>query len=190
MDDTSDTLRRTRARRRLLAGAPVLLTLAAQPVLGAQCISPSQTLSGALSHAAQKVGNCAGRPASFYLDNPLSWGIAYPEPSTPFYDVFYRPAGVTLFVHSGGTSFTFLEVLAAHTGSAPDPGQIGFHIAAAYLNIAAGLIDATALDAPDLLQIWTQYITNGYYQPFSWNPTVQWYETEIVAYLVNNSIAP
>lgn len=178
------------ARRRLLQAAPWVLTLAAKPVLGAQCIAPSQTLSGALSQAAQKVGDCNGQSASYYLNNPTSWGIAYPEPSTEFYSVFYRPAGATLFVHSGGTSFTFLEVLQAHTNGGTDPGEIGFHIAAAYLNIVAGLIDPIALDATALLDIWSQYITQGYYLPFSWNASVQWFETEIVAYLVNNSIAP
>lgn len=178
-------------RRRLLGvAAPLVLTLAARPVLGVQCISPSQTLSGALSHRDQKVGNCAGRPSSFYLDNPGSWGLAYPLPSTPFYDVFFRAAGTSLFVHNGGTSFTFLEVLAAHTGTAPDPGQIGFHMVAAYLNILSGLIDPIALDAATLLQMWAQYAANGFYRPFSWNPAVQWFETEIVTYLTNNGIAP
>ena len=181
-------------RRRLiaagLAGAPWALTLAARPVLGAQCISPSQTLSGALSHQAAKVGNCAGRPAQFYLDNPDSWGLAFPTPATLFYNVFPRPPGVTLFLHPDSSSFTFLEVLAAHTGSAPDPGTIGFHMAGAYLNIAAGLIDPIALDAAQLLQIWSQYATFGFYRPFSWNPAVQWFESDIVAYLVNNAIAP
>jgi hypothetical protein len=176
-------------RRRLLRSAPWVLTLAARPVLGTQCIAPSQTLSGALSHAAQKVGSCSGQPATFYLDNPGSWGLAYPEPSTEFYSVFYRPAGATLFVHGGGTSFTFLEVLSAHT-TGGDPGNIGLHIAAAWLNIAAGLIDPIALDAAELLLIWQEYITQGFYRPFSWNPTVQWFETDIVAYLVNNAIAP
>jgi hypothetical protein len=177
-------------RRRLLAGVPIVLTLAARPVLGAQCISPSQTLSGALSHPGAKVGDCNGRAASFYLLNPESWGLAFPLPTTLFYSVFYRPAGTTLFVHPGGTSFTFLEVLAAHTGPAPDPSEIGFHIVGAYLNIAAGLIDTLAIDTPQLLQIWTQYITQGFYLPFPWNPAIKWYETEIVAYLVNNAIAP
>ena len=194
-DDSSATPPRPNTgRRRLLqaglAGAPWVLTLAARPVLGAQCIAPSQTMSGALSHAVAKVGNCTGRSASFYLNNPGSWGLAYPEPSTLFYSVFFRPAGTTLFVHPGGTSFTFLEVLAAHTGSAPDPGQIGFHITAASLNIAAGLVDPIALDGAQLLDMWAQYATNGFYRPFSWNPAVQWFEADIVAYLVNNAIAP
>lgn len=187
------TPRQSTRRRLLHAGlvaAPWVLTLSARPVLGGQCIAPSQTLSGALSHRTQKVGDCNGRPAQFYLDNPASWGLAFPTPETEFYSVFHRPAGTALFVHPGGTSFTFLEVLAAHTGAAPDPGEIGFHIAAAYLNMAAGLVDLRALDATALLQIWHEYITQGFYRPFSWNPSVQWFETEIVAYLVNNQIAP
>ena len=176
-------------RRMLQMGltlAPWALTLSARPVLGAQCIAPSQTLSGALSHAAQKVGECNGRAVHFYRDNPGSWGLAFPEPTTLFYNIFFRPAGTTLYVKPDGTSFTLLEVLQAP----PGPGSIGYHIVGAYLNIAAGLVDPIALDITALLQIWTQYATNGYYLPFPWNPSVQWLEPDIVNYLVNNAIAP
>jgi hypothetical protein len=167
-----------------------VITLAARPALGTQCLSPSQTLSGALSHPAAKLGSCNGRAALDYLNDPNNWGISFPTPNTLFYNLFYRPLGATLFVHPNNRSFDLLEVLNAHTGTAPDPQNIGLHMVGAYLNIVTGRVDPIAMDLIGLTEIWRQYASQGFYRPFSWNPDVEWREAEIVAYLVNHGIAP
>jgi len=191
-------------RRALIKGAstvgPVILTLASRPVLaggggggGGQCIAPSQNLSGALSHAAQKVGTCNGRSPGYWKNGVSTNGNSpsWPIPATTQFHSLFTPgnrAG-TRFYTTNGVSLTLIDVLNL-TGSGPtgnfDLEKVAFHVIGAYLNILSGLVDARALDANKLQIIWREWALTGQYIPFA--GATPWKATEIKNYLLTNKI--
>lgn len=190
---------KTNDRRRFLGAgtvaAPFLMTMVSQPALGVQCFTPSRSLSKntSLSQTA-KNGNCTGAesPGNYAAQQTLGaasyhWPSAVP-PSTLMHPLFYQGGsqGVTCFtkkVNGSWVSQTLGEALLVNA-----PGQVHFHIIAAYLNKKGGnnaVIPDTAITEQGIKDIWKEYATKGYYQP---SATVKWYEAEIVNYLKNNGI--
>ncbi len=182
------------ARRRLLvrggmASGPIILTLTSRPVLGGlnpgECISPSQTLSGALSHRGTKVGTCSGRSPGYWKTCSASnWPI---QQSTPFHSIFVvgPTPGCSQF-NADGSMKTMLQVL--NLLGSEDPYKVAFHCIGAYLNILKGLIDPKALTAEGVVALWREWALNGKYVPYA--GATPWTGADIVSYLKNNYIAP
>lgn len=213
-----------RGRRRFLgagvSATPALLTLASQPALGVTCFTPSRSLSKNTSVSqAGKDGECNGRSPGNYRaqtqpGSPAYTWPAYPQPDTPFHDIFsgYR-FSITIIGGSGSTggkskkprasapstrSLTFLEVLTLNPTStfpdlAPgspipvDPANLGMHIAAAYLNCINGFIAPNVLTAEQVKEIWTDWDADEQYEVMA---GVYWDAAQLVDYLSSNGIAP
>ncbi len=189
-------------RRRLLRGglssAPLLVTLTSRPVLAQTCFSPSETLSGTLSHKADDLPVCNGRSPGMWktlgedTSNPrhadgtvAQWPI---PTSTAFHKVFPRGSYANFVtVRKNGTTkdLSMLEVM--QLSGAEDPAKIGFHFVGAYLNILVGLVDPRAMTAPRLVALWTEWVNKGYYTPYA--GATPWYAEDIVAYITQTGIA-
>lgn len=182
-----------RGRRRFLgasiAASTTITTIASQPALGTTCFTPSRSLSKNTSVSQDgKYGECYGVSPGNYktqtdATSPATRWPAYPQPTTPFHNVFTKgPYGS--FLKSDGTSKTMMDVLRLNgTG---DPNKVAFHIIGAYLNQLNGYLDKN-ITAQMILGIWSEYAQNGYYTPFA---GIQWNGSAIVTYLQNNNIAP
>jgi hypothetical protein len=196
-----------RGRRRFLgAGAtstPALILLASQPALGATCFTPSRSLSANTSVSQQgKYGVCTGISPGNYKTQTSPTSPAYnwpsaPVPSTEFHALFSKGSGAGLFtvgLKKGGTrSLTLLEVLALPnvpkdvSGVPADPSKLAFHLIGAYLNIQNRFVPSVVLTSSQVLTIWGEYASKGYFEPTA---GIKWYPADIVAYLKNGGIAP
>lgn len=187
-------------RRRLIgagaSAAPFLLTLISQPALGVTCFTPSRSLSKNTSLSqAGKDGECTGAesPGNYKAQQDPSkgayrWPASVP-PTTPMHPLFAEgnSDGVTRFkkLNSNNVlvSMTLGEALNVNA-----PGQVHFHLIGAYLNKLGGngaVIPDNVLTASDILGMWREYALKGYYRPFA---GTQWYEADIVGYLISNGI--
>jgi hypothetical protein len=166
-------------RRRLLRGGlaagPVLMTLVSRPVLGdgrvgfGQCTTPSGFVSANASTAGRGV-TCLGRSQGYWKNVSASqWPAPY-QPTTLFNAVFNNPA------YNPYNGKTLLDVLGL--GGGP-PNAVARDIVAALLNAQKGLTPVLTVSA--VKDIWSEYITVGYYTPSS---GAQWNADEIIAYLV------
>lgn len=174
------------ARRRFLGkgavAAPAILTLAAQPALGATCYAPSGSLSKNTSGGRNYTGTCTGFSPGRYKTRRTLADWSPVNPSALIGSVF-SPVPL-YFKKSNGNPMTLLEVIDL-TGQA-DPYMFGFHMVAAYANIKKGKIPANVLDETKLKAIWTAIYTQGYYQVGG----QQWKTTAVVDYLKLYEIAP
>lgn len=183
-------------RRRLIKGglssAPFLITLASKPVLATTCYSPSETLSGAISHKGPDTILCSGRSPGVWRElaegnaqAKLSWPIL---PSAAFHGTFNSGPQASFFKNVNGQiqSLTMLEVMQLTGGG--DPSKIGFHVIGAYLNILSGLISPLALTTPKLIQMWNEWVATGYFTPYA--GAAKWNADQIVSYLKSTGIAP
>jgi len=176
-------------RKILIAGgtvAPVVLTLISRPVLGGDCISPSATLSTALSHRDTKVGTCTGRSPGYWKNHtdPGDW----PVPTTTTFYSFFQPEGSTHFYKTVGSTqvaLSMLEVLQLTGGE--DSQKMGAHFTAAYLAIKKGWVSPLALSETSLLAMWAEWATTGFYHPYA--GAAPWDADQIKNYLINNHIA-
>lgn len=153
---------RAAARRRFIKGtaavSPVLLSLVSRPVMGAtRYCSASGFMSGNLSQPQTGV-SCGGLSPGYYK-NHSPWPAPYVSGTmnndtytggTRFHDVF-APGK-----YSYGTS-SMLKVLWT------EPGSFAFHTIAALLNAASGS-NGYALTTSQVIQIWNQIMSVGYYQ--------------------------
>jgi hypothetical protein len=167
-------------RRRLLQGGlaagPVLMTLFSRPVLAQQCQSPSGFISGNASVAAGAGPICTGRTPGYWKQTQhfASWT------TPPYYPTTVGANNATLFdtvftPHYPGQ--TLLDVL--ELGGGP-PNDLARHVVAALLNAAAGLTPVLTIAA--VQGIWTEYITQGYFEPTA---GVHWGDAQIVSYLTS-----
>lgn len=179
-------------RRRFLgagtAAVPAVLTLLAQPALGATCFTPSRSLSRNTSVSQTgEYGECRGQSPGNYSQQIEPGRPAYTWPIPP--DTAFHPTFAigsrsgTRFVKADGKSFTMLEVL--NLKGSEDPGKVAFHLIGAYLNVKANLVSPAAIDEPRILGIWAEWATRGYFEPVA---GVRWYAAEIVDYLKSNGI--
>jgi hypothetical protein len=156
---------RAEARRRFIKGAavasPVLLSLVSRPVMGAaRYCSASGFMSGNLSqpHTSE---SCGGLSPGYYKNN------AWPS----LYESGTKNGNTKPYTFSDGTTFhplfatgtynygtkSMLEVLWTQ------PGSFAFHTIAALLNAASG-INGYALTTSQVIDIWNQINSVGYYQ--------------------------
>jgi len=176
-------------RRLLIAGgsiAPVVLTLASRPVLGADCVSPSATLSSALSHKEGSVGECSGLSQGFWK-NANSWPIPKDSPFHRVFSAGSRP-GTSFFKslpYSHPMSMTLYEVLSLDGRT--DSEKLASHIICAYLNILSGRVSEKVITEAKLKEIWLEWATNGSYAPFA--GATAWDGAQIKLYLTNNHLA-
>lgn len=178
------------------AATPFFITLANQPALGATCFTPSRALSKNTSLSQQgKDGICVGAesPGNYAAQQTTSKGAyhwpASVSPSTPFHPTFIMGSteGVTKFTkitkNRRIVSQTFGEALNVNA-----PGQVHFHLIAAYLNTMGGngaVIPAHVMTPTGVLAIWSEYAKKGFYEP---SAGVKWYADEIIDYLKSNGI--
>lgn len=203
-------------RRRLVTGAGAgFMVLGSRSVLGSECYNPSETLSGAKSHTGKDLPVCngdsagiwwqaakpkgepggrgrSGKPGSSEIlgtQGNVSWFALSPalpgdgtlgsKPwDTPFHAIF--PHG-NIF-----GSMSLFQVLDAHQSGKDLPGNLGFHIVGALLNIRAGWIDGRAMTEDYLVnRLWADYVGPG----FRPTPTAGvWSESDIVYYLKSTGI--
>lgn len=175
---------RASARRRFIRGAaaasPVLLSLVSRPVLGTtRFCSASGFMSGNLSQPQTSQG-CGGFSPG-YWKNHSPWPSPYVcgtqngngNGSTftggiKFHDVFVKGK------YNFGTS-SMLKVLWT------EPGSFAFHTIAALLNAASG-INGYTLTTAQVIQIWNQIMSAGYYQASS---SLQMFESDAKAFFEN-----
>jgi hypothetical protein len=186
-------------RRRLIAAgaasAPFLLTLISQPALGTTCFTPSRSLSKNTSISQQgKFGTCTGAesPGNYKThQDPTAQADHWPTsvaPTTEMHPLFFEGTveGVSKFtkiVNHVYVSQTLGEALGVKA-----PGQVHFHIIAAYLNKLGGngaVIPDSAITVQGIKDIWQEYATKNYYEPFA---GTQWDAAAIVSYLISNGI--
>lgn len=181
----------SRSRRRFLgAGAtvsPAILTLVSQPALGVTCFTPSRSLSRNTSVSQQgKYGDClnAESPGNYMAratgQSGNSWTVT--PSTTPFHPTFSGRTFMVRISGGGERSMTMQEVLQNQNGNVP------FFILAAYLNVLGNnraVIPANVLTAGEVLTIWTEWNTNGYYSPMA---GVKWYGEDIKNYFFSNGI--
>lgn len=206
-------------RRRLVRGglsaAPLLVTLTSRPVLAQTCFSPSETLSGTLSHKADQLPICQGRfpgvwknmaeegarakkaQAKHETDGNLDWAydqdaaaqagqlISWPAPPSEPFHNYFIAGSHARYYRSDGQPLSLLEVMQLTGGR--DPARIGFHFVGALLNIRVGLIDPRAMTEQGLRDLWAEYATQGYYVPYA--GATPWYARDIVAYIKDTGLA-
>lgn len=189
-------------RRFLKAGVsatPALVTLAAQPALGASCFTPSRSLSTNTSIDTRGYdGVCNGTSPGKYMTGK-GWP-ALVRKSTKFHDVFFGTRFMVQYKNDLGViktrSLTLLEVLNLNPNKLPDgviapvnddPSQLAFHIIAAYLNVKNLSIPPAVLDVEKIQTIWKEWDLRKYFEPTA---GVQWNAGAIVDYLKNSRIAP
>lgn len=204
---TTDPQGGRKDRRRFLgagaAAAPFLMTMVSQPALGVTCFTPSRSLSRNTS-ISQQIDECSGaespgnyaaqqtqnvNPKGKSVGSAYNWPKSVP-PSTKMHPLFNEGSrdGVTRFFKStasgiGSESMTLGEVISINM-----PGQVHFHIIAAYLNKMGGNganIPDSVITAQQILNIWADYAANGYFQPIA---GVTWHEAEIIDYFIKNGI--
>ncbi len=175
---------RAEARRRFIKGtaaaSPVLLSLVSRPVMGAARIcSASGFMSGNVSQPQTAVG-CGGLSPGYYK-NHSPWPSPYVSGT--------QTGNGNSSAFSGGTKFhavfiagkynygtkSMLEVLWT------EPGSFAFHIIAALLNAASG-INGYALTTFQVIQIWDQIMSTGYYLTSN---GLQMYESDAKAFFEN-----
>ena len=142
---------RDAARRRLIIGtaAPVLMSLASRPVMGAvsQC-SPSGFMSGNVSIQPGQGTGCGGLSPG-YWKNHTDWPAPY-TPNTKFHSVFTSKAK---YNYGHKSMQTVLQDY---------PGSFAFHTIACLLNSVSAFADY-ALSASTVIKIWNDISTIGYY---------------------------
>lgn len=185
-----------RRRRFLGAGvsaAPLILTMVSQPALGATCFTPSRSLSRNTSVSQNGFfGECtnAQSPGNYSAQqDPSKGSYNWPiSPSTDFHPTFKEGSvdGVSSFRKTVGATrviMTFGEAIRVNA-----PGQVHFHLIAAYLNKLGGngaVIPDNVIKVEEILNIWSEYVTKGYFEPMA---TVKWYGEDIKTYLISNGI--
>jgi len=163
-------------RRHLIKGigvsAPLMMTVASRPVLGAQC-TPSAWVSGNLSAQAETF-SCGGRSPGYWKTDPSRWtGTGY----VPGTCGDSRVTGICRRFNSDGTPFhrsaggvcagstfgsnSMMQVLWMRRRQ--DHYQLGAHIVAALLNAAS--IPDYGMSQSDVLDMYSQLANSGSYQP-------------------------
>lgn len=149
-----------------LAASGILLTLAAQPVLGQTvCTTPSISVSANLSRHGP-VQTCNGQNPAFWIST--DWAQANTTPTAKFSTVFI-----------GGSAYsgkTLHEVLAS-----TDPTRtLGKYLVAALLNTRSGR--TPFLKEATLKAMYTQLLPPSFY--FHPNAGVNWDAPTVIAYLI------
>ena len=185
-DKDIDNKPASETRRKLVRGGlsagPILVTLTSRPVLATTCYSPSETLSGAVSHKGTSMPTCTGHSVTTWRSAANTSWPASPKHNTLFTAYF---TGATFYYdHANNRYMKMKEVL--HLGSGSDPDEIGAYFITALLNIQSGLVDSRALDAPGLQAMWHEFITTTKYVPFG--GATPWTAADIKLYFTSTGI--
>lgn len=169
-------------RRHLIKGigaaAPLVMTIASRPVMGAQC-TPSAWVSGNLSDHGHTRMSCGGRSPGYWKTRGGRWVVTGFAPGTCKHRAMthvcrdYKHDG-TPFHQSAGGIFaggffkhkTMMQVLWLHGDE--DPHKLGAHIVAALLNAAS--IPDYGMDRNDVMDMYRQLVTTGLYKPSVGDP--------------------
>lgn len=175
---------RSAKRRRLLRGgisaAPVLMTVATKPVLGATVCAAASALGSANSAAARTATVCNGLTPSQWKAQAMQWPTPYCATHAA-----YRSGGTPTLYHCPVTGFaghtfgdrTMLEVLDIAEGGG-GTAALGRYMVAALLNACSGR--TPVLNETGVRNMWNDLISRGYYEPTA---GIQWGAPEIIAYL-------
>ncbi|MCB1963731.1 MAG: hypothetical protein KDF24_11290 [Rhodocyclaceae bacterium] len=189
-DKDIDNKPASETRRKLVRGGlsagPILVTLTSRPVLATTCYSPSETMSGAVSHKAGDIPQCTGESPGVWRQSaegtaqaPITW----PIPHTTLFTQYFT--GVPAFYKSSANRYmTMLEVM--QLNGSGDPDKMGFHFIGALLNILDNRVDHRAMDVPGLQRMWSEFANTGTYVPFG--GATAWGPTDIKNYLISTGI--
>lgn len=162
-------------RRFLLRGglgaAPVLMTLASEPVAATTsvvCKTASAFTSITTSGRTGTTIYCSGR-------SPESWASTLPSGSDW---VTYKPSTKFLSVFASTIQISDANVM---FGSVLTAGpELARHCIAAVLNAAAGLVPSSILSVATAKSIWVSIGGGGYYEPTA---GVNWYAPDAIAWI-------
>jgi hypothetical protein len=156
------------ARRRLLRGglgaAPVVLTVASRPVMAATGACTTASAFGSINASRPKnVTSCGGCKPDYWKNslNYASWPAGHCATAKKVAtDKLYFNEIFGSSPYSATT--TLLQVLQT-TGTGRD--AVARHCVAAVLNGAKGLTPAAVLSAQTAKNVWSSFVTRGYYEP-------------------------
>lgn len=173
---------RRRALLRAAGAAPAVLTLASNPVSAATCVVASSFVS-ALALASRKPSSstpCSGSTPASWRTNPGAWPKPYcgqktaSTPATVFKSCFGSTTGTSL-----SSTSTMMEALGRISGSNATLAQ---YCVAALLNAQSGKVAATVVSPAQVLDLWKQVTTSGYYKP-SASSSVRFTSAQCVTWL-------
>jgi len=153
-----------------LAASGVLMTLASRQGLACTAVSPSGFTSMNQSRHSTGTPSCGLTPG--FWKNHDSW----PSPVTQ--TTLFRNIFSVSNPSSPYYTITFQEILSPPQHFDQNNNQIGYFLAAAYLNALAGL--TPYLTASTIVNIWHEWSTLGYYVPIA---PIHWDSAHIAAYL-------
>lgn len=169
-------------RRRFIGGAgaivPVVLTVGSRSVLanvgGGGCFSPSASASINLLHSRPgrtTDGNCGGKTPGLWKNAYINFGNT----------LAHNTKWSSKFTVGPFTTNTTMEDVCGTIGNANN-AALARHLAAAWCNLASGLVASTVLDLSDLQAMWNARdgVGSGYH------PTagVTWFDSDMVTYLL------
>lgn len=179
-DDAAQQASRRRVLRRGLGvAAPVVMTLASNPVTATTCVAASSFISIPTFNSRHPTGvsPCIGKTPTWWKD-ASTWPSGCPAKTTKFRDVF---GSSYLGTTTGFTNATTLTDALGVSGN--DQKNLAAAIVATYLNVLSGKTSETILTAVQVINLWRVLIGSpGYYKP-SLSSTIQWNSVQTVVWL-------
>lgn len=178
------SLARRRFARAGLAVSGSLLTVAnATGVTAHACATPSGSLSGGLHSRAPEAPPelCGGlSPGGWKSDAGAD--DTWPVPKNTLFSALYGCTGIQGSRYAGKTLIQVLNPQTFQNVPGKDPGGIGRHMVAAWLNFKSGKVNV--LDDVTLKKMWNEYLGDGTYSPAA---GVNWDACTIVRYIVEHT---
>ena len=189
-----DKSRRSFAKAGVIA--PVILTLASRPALGAVCTTSGFVSATAttVSGSNNNVSSCGGLSPGYYKQAHIHpWPSAYSAGgfttgiTTDGLGARTNPVGTLMSVGFSYNGFlatsSMYDVLWVNGNQ--DPYKLGAHLVAALLNAAAGLYTSSnGLTVADLKDMYVQLsLSGGSSGTYSPAPGVTWTAAEVLAFL-------
>jgi hypothetical protein len=176
-------------RRRLLQGAsgvaPIMMTLVSRPVMAGSVCTPASSFASINASRPDKQYNCSGLTPGYWKQEQKFWD--WPKPYVPSATPVPGQGGQpdyspgkhakptwfdSVFGSVGGYSGkTLLDVLSTD-GNDIGRDALARHIVAALLNAAKGYTPPTVLSVQTVKNIWSSFVTKGYYEPTA---GIKWY---------------
>jgi len=149
-ENNGANLSRRKFAKASVMAAPVIMTLASRPALGAYQCTVSGAISGNLSNVDDSA-ICASKSPGWWMNNADSnWTAAGFNRTDLFHSIFTN----TTNIHNYGASVTLQQVMELTGGD--DPQQVGFHAVGALLN--AGFFgDAFGFTPYQIAYAWNNY---------------------------------
>ncbi len=188
--ETTGTAFVSSQRRKLIKGvaiaAPVMMTVASRPVLGAQC-TPSAWVSGNLSDTGKEHVSCGGKTPYYWMKHPREW-IGFKAGNCEEHEYLDSIKGKTpkhAFGKTDGKCKEGTRFHRAEGGMFPgseyrgksmmyvlkydnSPDGLARHCVAALLNAAS--IPDFGISQKEVLNIYKQLVSTGRYKPAVGDP--------------------